>query len=141
MSKPAVTRDIMITNVITCHEDDTLGLARKLMKDHNIRHIPVVDKDSGDFIGLVTQKAVLREMMIVADHFGMDDLERQEKKKKVGELMETGVETIQPQLSLLEAGQYFIDCKHGCLPVLEGGKIVGILTSADFVKLSVALLK
>jgi len=138
--KPSKVADIMVRNVITCQADDTLAEARRLMGEHQIRHIPVVNTE-GQLIGLVTQKSVLRETFIIASRFGMSDLEYQENKKLVADIMETGLETIQPLLPLLEAGRYFTECKHGCLPVVDEGKVVGILTSADFVKLSVRLLE
>jgi len=138
--KPSKAEDIMVRNVISCQAGDTLAHARQLMKTHSIRHIPVVN-DQGELVGLITQKTMLRETFLIASRFGMTDLEYQEKKKKVGDFMETGVETIQSQLPLLEAGRYFVESKQGCLPVLEQGRVVGMLTSADFVKLSVQLLE
>ncbi len=138
--KPSKAEDIMVRNVITCQASDTLAHARQLMKDHSIRHIPVVD-ETGQLQGLVTQKTMLRETFLIASRFGMADLDYQENKKKVGDFMETGVETIQAQLPLLEAGRFFVESKHGCLPILEDGRVVGVLTSADFVKLSVQLLE
>ena len=141
MEKPQYAQDIMARKVVTCAANDTLAHVQNLMREHSIRHVPVVDPDTGDFQGLVTQKTMLREVFRIADRFGMADFEHQANKKKVAELMDTGVETIQPQLPLLEAGRYFVSCKHGCLPVVDNGKIVGILTSADFVKLSVRLLE
>src|SRR5690606_20636185 len=138
--KPSKAEDIMVRNVISCQPGDTLAHARQLMKTHSIRHIPVVN-DQGELVGLITQKTMLRETFLIASRFGMTDLEYQEKKKKVADFMETGVETIQTQLPLLEAGRYFVESKQGCLPVLEQGRVVGMLTSADFVKLSVQLLE
>lgn len=140
LMKPSKAEDIMVRNVITCRPDDSLAHARSLMKQHSVRHVPVVDAN-GELKGLVTQKSVLRETFLIASHFGMSELEYQEGKKLVADIMETAVETIQPQLPLLEAGRYFLECKHGCLPVVEDGKVVGILTSADFVKLSIRLLE
>ena len=57
------------------------------------------------------------------------------------DIMDTDLETIQPQLPLLNAGEFFVESKHGCLPVVVEGKLEGILTSADFVKLSLTLLR
>jgi len=110
------------------------------MKAHSIRHIPVLDQE-GRIVGLVTQKSVLKETLEITNRFGMVDFARQEQKINVSDFMETSIETIQPQLTLLDAGRFFIECKHGCLPVVHEGNLVGILTSADFVKLSVTLLQ
>lgn len=141
MKIPQITADLMVKDVKTCCTTDTLGHARLLMKEFRIRHLPVVDPDSGDYVGVVTQKAILREALEIANKFGMADLEYQESKRLVDSIMEKDAETVQPQLSLRDAGRFFVESKHGCLPVLEGGKVVGILSSADFVKLSVQLLE
>ncbi len=141
MSKPRTAADIMAREVITCLTTDNLARARQLMRDHKVRHLPVVDPESGEYRGVLTQKAMLRGAFNIANRFGMDDLEAQENKRLVESIMECDAETVQAPLPLLEAGKYFIECKHGCLPVLDGGRVVGILTSADFVKLCVLLLQ
>ncbi len=140
MAIPETIDDIMVRNVITCHPGDTLGQVRRMMKEHGIRHIPVVNPDSREFVGLVTQKSVLRSTFLLINRFGVEDLEHQENKKSVAGIMEKAVDTVTPGMSLREAGEFFTRCKNGCLPVLEGGQLVGIVTSSDFVKLSLALL-
>lgn len=141
MNAPRTTEELMVRNVITCRTDDSLGHVRKLMQEHRIRHVPVVEAGSGNYAGVVTQKAVLREAIDIANKFGLADMENQEGKRKVESFMEPDAETVQPALPLVEAGRFFTECKHGCLPVVEEGRVVGILTSADFVKLSVRLLE
>lgn len=141
MKLPKIAADIMIRDVRTCLTTDSLARARQLMREHRVRHLPVLKADTGDYAGVLTQKAMLREAFTIANKFGMDELDAQEAKRQVQSIMETDAETIQPQLPLLEAGRFFLACRHGCLPVLEKGRIVGILTSADFVKLSVRLLE
>lgn len=141
MSLPQITADIMATNVLHCTEKDTLATAHKMMRDHQIRHMPVVDSQSGEFLGLVTQKEVLRQAFAVAGTQGLAALEASQAQTSVVDVMSQDAETVQPQLPLLEAGRYFLESKHGCLPVVVEGKLVGIITSADFVKLSVKLLQ
>ena len=141
MASLQLTKDIMVRNLITCDPHDSLSVARKLMKDHNIRHIPVVDTTTQEFKGVITQKTLLKEAFIIAHKFGMDDLEHQENKRKIEDYLNSDLETACPDTPLEEACAFFIATKHGCLPILEGLKLVGILTSADFVKLSMTLLQ
>ncbi len=141
MAQPAVANDIMSRTVITCTSRDSLAEARKRMKENNIRHIPVVDDLTGCFEGVLTQKELLKQAFDIANKFGMADLDHQESKRKVRDFMCADARTIAPDTSLREAGEYFVASKYGCLPVLEGKKVVGILTSADFVKLSIRLLE
>ncbi|SRR5690554_841640 len=138
--KPSKVADIMVRNLITCKASDTLAQARQLMKDGQVRHVPVLD-EQGQLVGLVTQRAILRETLLIASRFGIADLEYQEQKKLVSEIMEDDLKTIPSDMSLLEAGRYFTKCKQGCLPVVDAGQLVGIITSADFVKLSISLLE
>ena len=141
MTKPSMAQDIMSRQVITCTSRDSLAEVRKRMKEHNIRHIPVVDELTGHLEGLLTQKEVLQQAFDIANKFGIGDLEHQEAKRKVRDIMRTDAKTITADACLLEAGEFFLASKYGCLPVLEGQKLVGILTSADFVRLSIELLK
>ena len=140
MQIPRTTADIMATHVLHCTEQDSLATAHRLMREHHIRHMPVVDSNTGEFLGLVTQKEVLRQAFTIAGTRGIAALESAEANVPVLDVMSRDAETVQPQLSLLDAGRYFVESKHGCLPVVVDGKLVGIITSADFVKLSVTLL-
>ncbi|MDX1692397.1 MAG: CBS domain-containing protein [Ketobacteraceae bacterium] len=141
MARPEITADIMSSQVISCKETDNLAQAHQLMKDHHIRHLPVVSGETGDFLGVITQKEVLKHAFSATAQVGLAKLAEIQSQVPVKEIMSTDVETVQPQLPLLNAGEYFIDSKHGCLPVVVDGKLQGILTSADFVKLSVTLLR
>lgn len=140
MARPQITADIMSTNVYSCTTEDHLDFAHKLMREHNIRHLPVVNSESGDYVGLITQREILKQAFSAAAKVGIEHLEEAQKSVSLKEVMSCDVETIQPQLPLLEAGRYFTESKHGCLPVVVDGKLKGILTSADFVKLAVTLL-
>lgn len=139
MEKLKLARDIMVTEVVSCAPEDTIEKARALMKHHLVRHLPVVDS-ADKLVGILSQKSLLKHTFDVANRFGMHDLPYQEKKHKVSSIMETQVKTVSPDTSLVEAGHFFLKTKHGCLPVVDEGKIVGILSSADFVKLSMCLL-
>ena len=140
MSNPTLTQDIMSAKVISCTETDHLAHAYSLMKENHIRHLPVVSDVNGEYVGLVTQKEILKHAFAATAESGLSKLHEVQSQVSVKEIMATDVETIQPQLPLLNAGEYFIESKHGCLPVVVDGKLQGILTSADFVKLSVTLL-
>lgn len=141
MSAPRITADIMATQVFHCTEKDTLATAHRLMGQHQIRHMPVVDSQTGEYLGLVTQKEVLRQAFTIAGTRGIAALESAEADISILDVMSRDTETVQPQLPLLDAGRYFLESKHGCLPVVVDGKLAGIITSADFVRLSVTLLE
>ena len=56
------------------------------------------------------------------------------RRRRVREIMSTEVETVDPDVDLKAAAQMMLDNKIGCLPVVEGEHLVGILTEADFVR-------
>ena len=140
MAGPRQVKDIMVRQVVCCHPQDTLGALRKIMKEREVRHVPVVNPGTDEFVGLVTQKALLRATFLAINRFGVDDLAYQENKKTVDGIMVTSAETVDSDLSLAEAGRILTASRQGCLPVVDGSRLVGILTSSDFVRLSLALL-
>lgn len=131
--------DIMTAKVAYIEESASLHEARNALRDLGIRHLPVVDAD-GQLVGLLTQRSVLAKVIALVDQGGVDKLSSHEKIVPVTDVMETKFQVINPDLPLKTAAQYFIQHKHSCLPVIENGQLVGIVTSQDFVKLCERLL-
>jgi CBS domain-containing protein len=131
--------DIMTCNVISIQENDHLHNGRMLLKQYSIRHLPVVNEQGG-FSGLLTQRAVLNNAFIVVEKYGFSKLTAREERTPIREVMTTDCPIVTPATSLGEAGEYFVKHKQSCLPVVDNGKLVGILTSVDFVKLALGLL-
>jgi len=110
------------------------------MLNKQIRHIPIVDKQ-GNFLGLLTKRDLLAaSVSMLAD---IDVLERNELEEgiPINEIMITDVIVAQENTFLLEAAHFMLKQKHGCLPVFQDKKLVGILTEADFVKLAIYLME
>ncbi len=131
--------DLMVTHLVTCHPDSSLLDGHQRMSEHHIRHLPIVD-DQQQLVGLLTQKELLRELINIVNNRGTARLDYYESKVPVREVMRTDVPQIHPEMSLQDAGEYFMKSHHGCLSVTDGGKLVGILSSGDFVRLSLSLL-
>jgi len=132
--------DIMVANVLSVKDTDSVHHARMLLKDKGIRHLPVVDSKSGDYIGLLSQRNLLNYAFKTVEKFGMSYLEKRERQTPVGEVMMTDCEVATPDMGLIKAGEYFLSKKTSCLPVVEDKKLLGIVTSVDFVKLSLHFL-
>ncbi len=140
-------RDIMTRDVITVEPETSVEDAAKLMSKHRVSGLPVV-KD-GKMLGIVSEKD-----LIVKDkklHFpeyinligGIIYVEsyrkfREEFKKyiaiKVEELMTTEVETIEPDTPVNEIATLMSREEVNRLPVLEDGKLIGIVTRGDLVR-------
>ncbi|MCO7223919.1 CBS domain-containing protein [Pleionea sp. CnH1-48] len=136
-----VVEDIMTVKPICLKDNDSLFLGRTTMRNHGIRHIPIIYADSGYFAGILTQKSVLSKAIEITNKSGLHHLEEEEKKISIELVMDTDVTTVGPSTPLLKAALYFRDHRHGCLAVVSNDKVVGILTSGDFVKLSIHFLE
>lgn len=134
-----IVGDIMVRHVISAKESDNLHQGRMLLKQYGIRHLPVVNEQGG-FAGLLTQRAVLNNAFTVVENYGFSKLTAREERTSIKDVMTVDCPVITPAASLSEAGKYFVEHKHSCLPVVEDGKLVGILTAVDFVRLSLHLL-
>ena len=131
--------EVMNTELYTLREDDSVHDARQLMADHHIRHIPIVDGASR-LVGLVSQRDVLAAAdsnLVVAP----SDSEAQEVYIAVSSIMSVSVETVQESDNLRGAALYLQKQKIGCLPVMRGEKLVGIITDSDFVAVAINLME
>ncbi len=137
--RPLLVRDLMTENVFTLGRRDDLAVLYDLKDGEHIRHIPVVD-EAGRVVGLVTHRELLRAALgSEPDHPLLLQREVLEGRT-VGEIMLTAVETIGPDRPVGDAAQIMLDNRIGCLPVAQGGKLVGILTEADLVKCLVGMI-
>lgn len=133
--------DIMVKDVLSVKDVDTVHHARMLIKDKSIRHLPVVSNESGEFIGIVTQASLLNHAFTIVEKFGLSGLEKRENRTLIKDIMLTDCDTTTADTDLVSAGEFFTTKKSSCLPVLEGRELKGIVTSVDFVKLALHLLK
>ena len=132
--------DIMVTKLITVQEMDSVHHARNIIKEKGIRHIPVVD-DKGMYKGLLTQRDMLSHAFTIVEKYGMSRLQRYEEREQAVELMAADAMSVASDTLLIDAGEHFLCHKHSCLPIVDEGELKGIVTSIDFVKLALELLK
>lgn len=127
---------IMSTNLVTVPPSATLAEARTLMQENKIHHLPVID--SSDIVGLVTTTNVLA----ATDSFLRDDRNRIHANEIiVGDVMTTDVATVDVNASLRQAALFLERHQIGCLPVVDDGGLVGIITETDFVAVAINLLE
>lgn len=125
-------RDLMTPVVLTLSIGDTLAQADSQLHRANIRHLPVVDGEER-LVGLVTHRMVLAAWVGRLNPIN-------EKPGEVAAqvpiemIMEKEVLTIAPDALAADAAVIMLKRKLGCLPVIENGKIAGILTETDFLR-------
>lgn len=125
-------RDIMTRDPIILGRNDTLDLAEDIMNLRRIRHMPVVDE--GSIVGIVSQRDLFRSALVTALGFGRKTQTAVIKTIKIKEIMTEHVITISPDASVKEAARMMIDKKIGCLPVVDGENLVGLLTETDILR-------
>jgi CBS domain-containing protein len=131
---PEQVRDLMTTQVATLELNDKLKLADDVMRLGRIRHMPVLD-DEGAIVGIVSQRDLFRGALARCIGYGEFAQQKLLDQLIVKEVMSTGVATVQPTAPLEEAARMMVERKIGCVVVAEEGRLVGILTESDFVRL------
>ena len=132
--------DIMTKNPICLSEHANVHRARLLMAEKSIRHIPIKNIDNGQLIGMLSQKSVLSNAIKIINQRGLERLEHEEKSIGIATIMETSPATFDVGDKLLEVANNLLQQKSGCVAILKNTKLVGVITSNDFVKLAVTQL-
>lgn len=126
-------RDIMIAEVTTLHRNDSLQLVKDIMTLGRVRHFPVMDDDK--VVGVVSQRDLYKASLGSVMKYGEKAQRAFLEGIVVKEVMSDPPITIAPHASVQEAARLMMEKKVGCLPVLEGAKLVGIVTETDMLKL------
>lgn len=103
--------------------------ALTLMQQHGHHHLPVVD-DTGTLVGIVAE----RDLMVAATHYLGASVE-------ISEVMHHGAITTTPDTPLTEAAMLMVNNHIGGLPVVKGGKVVGVITETDIFRAFVKMLR
>jgi len=133
MSKPQRVRDLMTKEVTTLRRNDKLSIADDVMRLGRIRHLPVLDDDE-QVVGIVSQRDLFRGALARALGYGAHAQQKLLGQLLVKEVMTNDPTTIAPDAPLAEAARVMLEGKIGALVVIEDGRLVGILTEADFVR-------
>jgi CBS domain-containing membrane protein len=132
--RPKLVRDLMTTTVKTLGRNESLKSADDVMRLGRFRHLPIIDED-GSLAGIVSQRDLFHGGLLRALGYGSFARDKALGDLLIKEAMKTDVLTTHPDAALSEAAALMLERKVGCLVVVDAGKIVGILTEADFVRL------
>lgn len=132
-------KDIYTKGAITVSPKAPIAEARRLMEEHKIRRLPVVEGDR--VVGIVTQLDLLRAAPSVATSLSIWEINYLLDKVRVEEIMTRDVVTVTPETDVAKVATVMKDRKIGGLPVVQDGRIVGVITESDIFRALVRLLQ
>ena len=125
-------RDIMTKNPITVDSETLIVDAKTIMKENNIRRLPVVDK--GKLVGIVTERIILEASPSPATSLSIHEIHYLLSKMKVKDIMVKNPITISPDTAFKDVLLLGQEKRIGAFPVVDKGKVVGIATESDLVR-------
>ena len=122
-----LVKNRMSRPVVTVRQDADFQKALALMQEHRLRRLPVVDAD-GRLGGIVVE----RDLLVAAMRY-------LQSRGEVGDVMTRDVITVGPDTDLVDVARTMLARKIGGLPVVDEGRLVGIVTESDIFKRFVEL--
>lgn len=127
--------EIMSKELVTLTPDKNIGEALKLMLKHDVRHIPVVDHANKEkLVGIITSRDVKESMHAVENDT------HHLKPHKIEDVMQKKVSTVTSKTYVQDAAKIIYKKKFGGLPVVDKGKLVGIITYQDIIGVFIELM-
>jgi acetoin utilization protein AcuB len=125
-------RDIMGEKLVTISADDSLSTVQDIMTLGGVRHMPVVR--AGKLVGVVSQRDLLRASLSNLTSFGSDERRAFLQAVEIRRVMSMPPIVIEADATAEHAALLMADRKIGCLPVMDGESLVGILTETDLLR-------
>ena len=130
--KEGVVKEIMMNSPVTLKPEDTLDLANDLISLGRIRHIPVVE--DGRLVGLLSERDLIGAA--AARIFGLKQKSKSALLKSVliKDVMKKKIITVTSDTKIGDAARLMADKKIGCVPVMNDGMLVGLVTTTDILR-------
>lgn len=125
-------RAMMQQDVVTATPDMSLAQAQRLMREKGIRHVPVVSGNR--LVGIVTDRDVRDASPSPATTLTRGEIAYQMDTTPIKSCMTEEVVSIDPDMDMVQAARLLLDRKFGCLPIVENGRLVGVMTEIDFLR-------
>lgn len=127
--------DVMTRSVKTMRRNDRVSVADELMKVGRFRHVVVLDDDEREVVGVVSHRDIFYGAIAWSTGLGGNAREKALRAVAIKDVMRADVVTVPPDTPLAEAASRMLEHKIGCLPVIQEGRLVGIVTEGDFLSL------
>lgn len=126
-------QDVMTKELITVEPGTPIFQAQKLMREHQVRKLPVVMR--GRLVGMVTHDLFMEITPSKATGFGVQEMHYLLNDMKVKEIMDKNPVTVSPDMPFEEALNLGQQKGNTGFPVMENGELVGIITNGDIIRL------
>ncbi|MCH8131665.1 MAG: CBS domain-containing protein [Myxococcales bacterium] len=131
MSRTRV-RDIMPRKMVTISESDRLSTVEDIMTLGHVRHMPVVR--AGKLVGVVSERDLLRASLSNLNEFGNEERRAFLQVVEIGRVMSTPPVVTALETSVEDAARVMAERKIGCLPVVDGDRLLGLITETDVLR-------
>jgi acetoin utilization protein AcuB len=131
-------QDWMTTDPITITQDTSVMKASQIMRENNIRHLPVLDEDS-KLVGIVSDRDLKEASPSKATTLDVHELYYLLSELKVKDIMSRNVITVSPNDTIERAAVIMLERKVTGLPVVDDGEVVGILAQGDVFRVLVSI--
>jgi len=125
-------RELMTAKPITVDPETPMLEARQRMVAERIRHLVVVE--NARVVGIVTDRDIRLNLPSPATSLSVWEINYLLAQLTVGGVMSAAVIVVDPDRPVAEAARIMVDHKIGALPVVDEGRLVGIITESDFVR-------
>ena len=125
-----LVKERMTLHPLTMEPTASITEVHRYMRENNIRHLPIVD-NRNRLVGLVTRETLLQAMPSSVTTLSIWEMNYALNKLKVRDVMVKDVITIEEDVSIEKAARIMAENKIGCLPVMRGEALVGIITDID----------
>lgn len=132
-------KDIMVTTLNTVTEEQTLADVAKIMKSRSIQHV-LVTSETVDLVGLISDRDIKKFLSPFAGSEYENHKDRATLDVQVGKVMRKEVITSVPNEDLSSGIEKLLFHRINSLPVVDGARLVGLVTTADFLKVLLKML-
>ncbi len=134
-----LVKERMTLHPLTMEPTASITEVHRYMRENNIRHLPIVDKRNR-LAGLVTRETLLQAMPSSVTTLSIWEMNYALNKLKVRDVMVKDVITVEEDMSIEKAARIMAENKIGCLPVMRGEVLVGIVTDTDMLSTLMELM-
>lgn len=122
----------MGTQLVTISASDRLSTVEDIMTLGHVRHMPVVQ--AGQLVGVVSERDLLRASLSVLSEHRVEERRAFMHMVEIERIMSTPPIVVDPEATIEEAALVMAEKKIGCLPVVDGDRLLGLITETDILR-------